>query len=90
VTPEEAGVERTTLARLKGGTAEENAGAIRALFEGQRTPFRDIVLLNSGGALVVAGMVGTITEGVALAARAIDSGLALSVLEKSRSTDQRK
>jgi anthranilate phosphoribosyltransferase len=90
VTPEEAGVERGTLASLKGGTAEENARAIRALFAGQRSPFRDIVLLNSGAALVVGGIARNIAEGVILAAQAIDSGSALSVLEKSRIADARK
>jgi anthranilate phosphoribosyltransferase len=90
VTPEEAGLGRATLAQLKGGMAEENARAIRALLDGQRTPFRDIVLLNSGAALVVAGIAATIAEGVILAAKAIDSGRASSVLEKSRSADARK
>jgi anthranilate phosphoribosyltransferase len=90
VTPEEAGLGRATLARLKGGTAEENARAIRALLDGQRTPFRDIVVLNSGAALVVAGIAATLAEGVILAATAIDSGRALSVLENSRTADSRR
>ena len=90
ITPEQAGLERTTLTRLKGGTAEENARAILALFDGQRTPFRDIVLLNSAAALVVAGLAETIAEGVVLAAEAIDSGRASAMLEKSCSADTRK
>ncbi len=85
ITPEEAGVGRTTLARLRGGGAEKNAQAIRDLVKSARTPFRDIVLLNSGAALVVAGLAGTIAEGVTMAADAIDSGRAAGVLERSRS-----
>jgi anthranilate phosphoribosyltransferase len=48
------------------------------------------VLLNSGAALVVGGIARNIAEGVILAAQAIDSGSALSVLEKSRIADARK
>jgi anthranilate phosphoribosyltransferase len=90
VTPEEAGVGRTTLARLKGGGADENARAIRNLLEGRQTPFRDIVLLNSGAGLVVAGLAGNIAEGAIMAADAIDSGRAARVLEKSRTTNPRQ
>ena len=45
---------------------------------------RDHTLLNAGAALVVAGIAGDITEGVALAARAVDSGAALMALEAWR------
>jgi anthranilate phosphoribosyltransferase len=85
VSPEDAGLQRATLSALKGGNAEENASAIRALFEGMRNPFRDIVLLNSGAALVVAGSARTIADGVLLAAEAIDRGRAAELLERSRS-----
>jgi len=83
IKPEDAGLRRTTLAALKGGTAMENARAIRELFDGARTPFRDIVLLNAGAALVVAGCAETVAEGVGLAAEAIDKGRAASALEKA-------
>ncbi len=85
ISPEDAGLQRATLTALKGGNAEENASAIRALFEGMRNPFRDIVLLNSGAALVVAGSARTIADGVSLAAEAIDHGRAAEILERSRS-----
>jgi anthranilate phosphoribosyltransferase len=85
VTPEDAGLERTTLSALKGGSAGENAFAIRGLVEGVRNPFRDIVLLNSAAALVVAGSAKTVAEGVSLASEAIDTGRAANVLERSRS-----
>ena len=82
--PEDAGIETSTLAALKGGTAEENARAIRELFAGVRTPFRDIVLLNSAAALVVADEAATLREGVARASEAIDKGGAAAALEQAR------
>ena len=87
VTPEEAGLERGDVTKLKGGSAPENAAAIRLLLRGERTPFRDIVLLNSGAALVVAGLADSIRGGVSLASAAIDEGRAAEVLESCRAAD---
>lgn len=84
IMPEDAGLERTTLDRLKGGSAGDNARAIRALLEGERSPFRDIVLLNSAAALAAGGAAKNIREGVALAAEAIDRGRAAEILERSQ------
>jgi anthranilate phosphoribosyltransferase len=84
VSPEDAGLKRSTLAALKGGAADENARAILDLFDGAKNAFRDIVLLNAGAALVVADKAKTISEGVALAAEAIDKGKAAKALEQSR------
>ena len=50
------------------------------ILKGEGGPKRDIVLLNSGTALVAADLAGTIKEGIALAANAIDSGKALDKL----------
>ncbi len=85
VAPEDAGLARAKLAALKGGTAEENASAIRDLFAGAKNAYRDIVVLNAGAALVVADRAKSIAEGVALAAEAIDKGRAAAALEQSRS-----
>ena len=73
-----------TLAALKGGTAEDNARALRELFAGARNAYRDIVLLNAGAALIVAGRTKTLRDAVAEAAEAIDKGRAAAVLEQSR------
>ncbi len=81
VTPEEVGVERARLEDLKGGTPVENATAIGELLGGVRGPYRDIVVLNAAAALLIAGSVGTLREGAALAARSIDEGAAKSALE---------
>jgi anthranilate phosphoribosyltransferase len=84
IVPEDAGIERTSLAALRGGTAEDNARAIRELLAGARGAFRDIVLLNAAAALVVAGEASNLKEGVARAADAIDKGLAATALEQAR------
>jgi len=88
IVPEDAGLKRSSLSALKGGTAEENGRAIRELLAGAKNPFRDIVLLNAGAALVVADKAHTIAEGVALAAEALDKGRAASVLEQSRISER--
>jgi anthranilate phosphoribosyltransferase len=88
IAPEDAGLKRSTLAALKGGTAEENARAIRDLLAGAKSAFRDIVLLNAGAALVVADKAKTIGEGVALAAESIDKGRAAAALEQARSSER--
>jgi len=84
IVPEDVGMPRATLAALKGGTAEDNACAIRDLLGGTKSAFRDIVLLNSAAALVVAGIASDLRDGVARAAEAIDTGRAASALEQAR------
>ncbi|MDZ5697750.1 anthranilate phosphoribosyltransferase [Chelativorans sp. M5D2P16] len=90
VTPEEAGLPRADLADLKGGDGEHNAKALRAVLKGERNAYRDIALLNAGGALVVADRAETLKDGVAIAARALDEGRALAVLEKLVDVSNRK
>jgi len=76
VTPEEVGLRQASGQAVKGGSPEENAAAMRAVFGGEQGPLRDIVLLNSAAALVAADKAATLAEGVPLAAQAIDSGAA--------------
>jgi anthranilate phosphoribosyltransferase len=80
VTPEMAGLPRASAAALKGADAQTNAGAITELLAGRPGPYRDIVVLNSAAALVVAGKAADLKAGAALAAQAIDSGRAKHVL----------
>jgi len=81
IAPEEVGVQRATLAALKGGDAAHNAEAIRAVLAGRRDAFRDIVVLNSAAALMVAGVAGDLKQGAEMAAASIDSGRARTALE---------
>ncbi len=81
ITPEEFGLSRAPLSEIGGGDARENASIIRRILEGERSPRRDVVLLNAAAALVAAGHTDSIHESVPLAAYAIDSGHARQRLE---------
>jgi len=82
VAPEDAGLKPAKLDQLKGGEPAHNAALMRDLLGGSHGPLRDIVLLNSAAALVVAGRADNLRDGASLAARSIDSGDARQVLEK--------
>jgi len=82
VEPDDIGARRTTLADLRGGDASDNAAVIVALLGGAHGAFRDIVLLNSGAALVVAGKAESLRAGAALATNAIDAGAAEEALAR--------
>jgi anthranilate phosphoribosyltransferase len=81
ISPEQFGLSRSTMNELKGGDPGQNAEALRGLFDGVVGPYRDIVRLNAAAALLVAGKVGDIPQGLALAADALDSGKAKAKLE---------
>jgi anthranilate phosphoribosyltransferase len=81
IAPEDIGVPRARMEALKGGDPAHNAEAIRKLLGGEKNAFRDIVLLNSAAALMVAGKAEDLKDGAALAAASIDSGKAKSALE---------
>lgn len=80
--PEDLGFTRCTMADLRGGDAVANAVTVRGILEGQKGPKRDVVLINAAFGLVAAGRAADPTEGVKMAAEAIDSGAALAKLEK--------
>lgn len=80
ITPEEAGLDRAEPDALKGKSIDSNARELSLLLAGKRSPYRDVVLLNAGGALVVAGRAVHIRDGVTIAAEALDSGKAKEVL----------
>jgi len=81
IAPEEAGVARAKMDALKGGDAAHNADAIRQVLAGRRDAFRDIVVLNSAAALMVAGKARDLKQGAELATASIDSGKARKTLE---------
>ena len=80
IAPEDVGVKRASLADLKGGDAPHNAAAIRAVLGGEKNAFRDIVVLNSAAALMVAGKATDLKQGAALAIQSIDNGKAAHAL----------
>lgn len=76
IAPEDAGLSRHPFEAIIGGTAKENALAMKRLFEGEKTAYRDAVLLNAAAALVVAEKVGDLRQGVEMASESINSGAA--------------
>jgi anthranilate phosphoribosyltransferase len=82
IAPEDVGLERVRIADLRGGEPQHNAVLMRDLLGGAGGPLRDIVLLNSGAALLIAGRAVTLTDGIELAARSLDSGAARRVLDE--------
>lgn len=81
ITPEDAGLTRSTPEALKGGDATVNAAALRRVLDGERSAYRDIVLINAAAGLIVADQVTTLADGVAMSAKSIDSGAARARLE---------
>jgi anthranilate phosphoribosyltransferase len=82
VTPEEFGLQRATLEDISGGDAARNASLIHDVLAGKKSARRDVVLLNAAAALVAAGRVDHLRDGVPLAMKAIDSGAAARTLER--------
>lgn len=82
ITPADAGLLPAKMSDLIGGDAGVNADAIRRVLDDNREPFRDIVILNAGAALVVAGVAADLRGGVEAATTAIANGSAKQVLAK--------
>lgn len=81
ISPEDFGMKRCSKAELEGGTPEENAQLLREVLDGASGAHRNVVLLNAGAGLYLAGKAETMAEGVELAARTIDSGSARATME---------
>ena len=82
ITPEDYGIARVDIADLRGGAPEVNAAALTALLGGDSGPYRDIVRLNAGAALYIAGLSDSVEAGIVTATESIDSGKAKSALAK--------
>ncbi len=84
VHPEQLGFRPGTIDAIRGGDAAANAAIIRAALapKGSEGPRRDIVLLNAAAALVAAGAVPSLAEGVQLASDVVDSGAALAKIDE--------
>jgi anthranilate phosphoribosyltransferase len=81
VEPEEFGMTRATLKDISGGDAAENAAIIHAIVDGEKSPRRDVVVLNAAAALVASGKPDHIGAAIPLAVQSIDSGAAREKLE---------
>jgi len=82
ITPEAAGLKRSSFDDLKGGDAAQNADALRHVLAGKPSAFRDAAVMTAAAALIVAGKVPGLKQGVSVAQQAIDSGAAEAALAK--------
>jgi anthranilate phosphoribosyltransferase len=82
ISPEDAGLPRTSLAELKGGDPAFNAAALKAVLAGARNPYRDIAVFNAAIALIVAGEADDLAAGAQRAALALDKGHAAETLAR--------
>jgi anthranilate phosphoribosyltransferase len=82
--PEHMGVPRARLEDLRGGTPVENAEALKQVLANEPGPFADLVAVNAGAAILVAGLSNTLIDGIAQARKAIADGRAAATLEALR------
>ncbi len=82
IEPEDFGIWRNSVQQIRGGSKEENAGITLSILKGEKGPKRDIVLMNSALALVVAEKTDDFRTAFGLAADSLDSGMALKKLEE--------
>ncbi|MGB0908225.1 MAG: anthranilate phosphoribosyltransferase [Maricaulaceae bacterium] len=82
LSPSDFNIPQASMENLRGGHPADNAKALTELLDGKTSPYRDIVRLNSAAALLIAGKVDTIENGLDMAKASIDSGAAKAVLAK--------
>ena len=81
ITPEQFGLQRAPLAALEGGDANANALFLKSIFAGVQGPCRDVVLLNAAAVLVTAGLASDIRAGMIGAAKVLDSGAVIRLVD---------
>ena len=82
VTPEDFGISRAPITAIQGGDARQNAAIIRDILSARGGTRQDVVLLNAAAGLVVGGKASGLHEGIQLARESIQSGNALSCLDR--------
>lgn len=80
VSPQQFGLDVHAAESIRVRNAQESKALVLAVLSGEAGPARDIVLLNAGAAIYVAGVADSLQAGIALAGKAIDNGAALSKL----------
>ncbi len=82
LTPQETGLPTAAVEALRGGDAEHNARALRAVLEGEPGPYADVVRLNAAAALMIAGRADDLASGLLMAKASIGEGAARDRLER--------
>jgi len=88
--PTTLGLKPALPSDLSGGSIEDNARLCNDVLAGTEGPLRDAVTLNAAAALVVAGTVSELADGLARARESLDSGAAAKALERMRDVSQRE
>ncbi|PZU86834.1 MAG: anthranilate phosphoribosyltransferase [Shinella sp.] len=82
LTPDDFGVPTVSLEAIRGGDGAVNAAALREVLSGAKNAYRDVALCNAAASLIVAGRVDNVRDGMTVASKALDSGLAAAALDK--------
>jgi anthranilate phosphoribosyltransferase len=82
ISPEDFGLSAAGITELAGSDKDANAKITLSILKGEKGPRRDIVLMNSAAALLVAEKAGNLRDGFGMAEEAIDSGRAMKKLEE--------
>jgi anthranilate phosphoribosyltransferase len=88
INPQQFGLPLHSVDSIHVENAEESKRVITAVLNGEKGPARDIVLLNAGAAIYVAGLVANMQEGIQQAAAVIDSGAAKNKLQQLTALSQ--
>lgn len=89
VKPEDFGLAASPIETIKGGNAQENAKALLSLLNGEKTPYRNIVIANTAAVLKLSGYADNLKQAAIIAAEKIDDGGALSVLNRYKDFTQK-
>jgi len=89
IEPEQFGMRRWPTDAVRGGTVEANVRMAESVLDGERGPSRDVVLLNAGAALYMAGLADSIQDGIHRAADELDSGRTRDKIRAVASASQR-
>jgi anthranilate phosphoribosyltransferase len=81
ISPDDYGIAYAVNDDIKGGEGKENAEITLNILKGEKSPKRDIVIMNAGAAIYVAGLADSIGEGIKMAEESIDSGKAMEKLK---------
>ena len=82
IRPEDFGYQTCSKSELVGGTPVENAAIAKNILSGEKGSKRNAVTMNAGAALYIAGKADSFKEGISLAEKIIDSGMALKKLNE--------
>jgi anthranilate phosphoribosyltransferase len=82
ISPEDFGMKIAPTTEIQGGTPEENARILRSIFKGEKSPRRDVVVLNAAAGIFAAERVDTLQQGGVLASEVIDDRKALEKLDQ--------